>query len=341
MGISATYASPGLRHGLLLEDHPQAVVTFTCQKGTELGIPRSAGGDEEYAVATITFPASSNKSTAVGWKALKSGEKRKGDHDSDVWQVLCTKALGRALKRAGYPADTTDLKALLLWRQRGVEIQSLAGGTTTVKLTQAAIEEALSSSGRASEDELDLDDGDAPVEREDGGSDDDIAEAEVVEEHPTAAQPAKPRQRALPAGGTDDAGRAPDEETVKELRATLGSLGTQQKKVTAWGRQNGIKVSNPASQADALAALTYAQAVAAGEDPDAAPAAAEGDAPPVEVDEATVTRIAGLVESLTNAEKASFAAFLGQQGLDPDFDPATINAGQADDIIAWFTVTGD
>lgn len=117
--ISPDYASPGLRMGLLLEDFPQASHRFEVRDAAALGIPEHMAGTGEFCVAIIERPGMPD---AIGWKPLPA----KGD--PEAWNVLCTKALGRALKRAGYPDDLPDLKALVLWRQRNAEIGAIGAG---------------------------------------------------------------------------------------------------------------------------------------------------------------------------------------------------------------------
>lgn len=177
--ISATYASPGLRHGLLLEDHPAVSVDFDVQRGSELGIPDRLGGDKDYCVATISFPSESDRKPVVGWKPLPKDEKlnRGQEHVSDIWLVLCSKALGRALKRAGYPDDLKDLKSLVLWRQREAEIAAITAGTARVQLAPAAIEKALEAGAVSNPEHTGADDGEAPNTET---VDDEVVDAEIV-----------------------------------------------------------------------------------------------------------------------------------------------------------------
>jgi hypothetical protein len=127
--ISESYASPGLRLGLLLEDHPDATYTFEMKSGAELGIPAKFGGDGDFCVCTIRF--ANGRSEVQAYKPLPE----KGD--AETWNTICTKTLGRALKRAGYPDDLRDLKALVLWRQREAEIAAIRGGTAQVSIPPA------------------------------------------------------------------------------------------------------------------------------------------------------------------------------------------------------------
>ena len=129
--ISESYASPGLRLGLLLGDHPDATYTFDLVSGDAIGVPESYGGGKQFCLCTIRFGAGRAEVTA--WKPVAD----KGTPDE--WNILCTKTLGRALKRAGYPDDLHDLKALVLWRQRDAEIAAIKAGTQTLALPTANV----------------------------------------------------------------------------------------------------------------------------------------------------------------------------------------------------------
>lgn len=122
--ISESYASPGLRWGLLLEDHPQATYEFSIDVAETFGVPPDFGGDALVCVATIIFP---DRPNVVAWKAPGPEGKGHGQDQRtpDGWNILQTKTLGRALKRAGYPDDMPSLKALMLWRKRNAEVSSI------------------------------------------------------------------------------------------------------------------------------------------------------------------------------------------------------------------------
>jgi len=174
--ISESYASPGLRLGLLLEDHPDATYTFELRSGEELGIPGRFGGGDDFCVCTITF--AQGRSTAQAYKPVPN----KGD--ADAWNILCTKALGRALKRAGYPDDLKDLKALVLWRQRGAEIAAISAGNAQLALPSASsiesgeradpVQRALEAAAVADPEQTGADEGEGEA------SGDDYVEAEIV-----------------------------------------------------------------------------------------------------------------------------------------------------------------
>lgn len=136
--ISESYASPGLRLGLLLEDHPQATYEFHLRTGDEIGVPDEyGGGDRKFCVCTITFDE--GRASVEAWKPVS------GNGTPDEWNILCTKTLGRALKRAGYPDDLHDLKALVLWRQREAEIAAIKAGSLPLEVPRANAIAALPS----------------------------------------------------------------------------------------------------------------------------------------------------------------------------------------------------
>lgn len=145
--ISETYASPGLRLGLLLEDHPNAVVTHELVAGADLPdghrVPAQFGGEGFFCVAKIDF--GDGRPPIYGVKAAPA------NGNADQWTVLCTKTTGRALKRAGYPDDTIDLKALVAWRARNADIEAVTSGVQTQALTSGGPQRALGSGDPVSE----------------------------------------------------------------------------------------------------------------------------------------------------------------------------------------------
>jgi len=125
MAIDEQYASPGLRWGLLQDDYPEATNEYTLI--TAEGIPGGhpfAGPDDEFVLCTIAFPLPCRKAPAYGWKPLSEARNR----DDESYAALRTKALGRALKDAGYPDKLPDLKALTFWRKRSAEIDAMTLG---------------------------------------------------------------------------------------------------------------------------------------------------------------------------------------------------------------------
>lgn len=128
-----SYASPNLRWALLLEDHPSATHSFRVGRAEEFGVPPDFGGDQQVVVCTIIFPAESGLQPSVAYKEVTDSKGRpipQSDWDPATWNVLTTKALGRACKRAGYPDSLPELKALVHWRQRTAEVEALVAGRT-------------------------------------------------------------------------------------------------------------------------------------------------------------------------------------------------------------------
>jgi len=183
MGIE-TYASPGLRWGLLLEDHPKATHDFDMKDGKDLGVPDSYGGGGKFCVCTLRIPG---QEPLVAYKPVK------GRGEPDEWVVACTKTLGRALKKAGYPDDLKDLKALVLWRQRDAEITAIRNGAGIDALGSGGkVEEAIAEIEAAppthagDDGDIDViehdDTDDAPASRDD--LDSEVVDAEIVDDSP-------------------------------------------------------------------------------------------------------------------------------------------------------------
>ncbi len=125
--IAENYVSPSLRWGIFKEDHPEASVEFHAAPGIELGIPENFGGSEQYCVATI-FKHPGDTTPIVGYKPVSDAKGGRGDHVSDGWNILCTKALGRALKRCGYPDTTDDLRVFVQYKKRMAEHSAIRYG---------------------------------------------------------------------------------------------------------------------------------------------------------------------------------------------------------------------
>lgn len=132
--IPKTYASPGMRWGMYLHDHPYCdqpvyeVITLE-----EAGYPALFHGNCQ-GVIRCTLKAGDGSKPSVGLKEIPVQESRRNSSKTNVantaetWPKFKTAALGRALKAAGYPDDTEDLKALLLWKRRHVEMKAIADG---------------------------------------------------------------------------------------------------------------------------------------------------------------------------------------------------------------------
>lgn len=125
--IAEDYVSPSVRWGILKQDFPQAVAEFSHCLGSEIGIPDNFGGKDEYCVAQILLRPE-DELPVTGYKPVSDAKANKGDHPSDAWNVLCTKALGRALKRAGYADTASDMKLVVQYKQRLAEHDAIGGG---------------------------------------------------------------------------------------------------------------------------------------------------------------------------------------------------------------------
>lgn len=160
--LPESYASPGLRVGLLLDDHPGAVITYREGTAAECGVPASWGGDQQVVICRIERPnlPPVDAYKPVELRVMRNGKMVDATLDPDWWNVQSTKALGRALKRCGYPDDMRDLKALVLWRQRNAEVAATLGGSSVPALPPGVDPETgeLEAAGRADPDDVGADD---------------------------------------------------------------------------------------------------------------------------------------------------------------------------------------
>lgn len=258
--ISDKYASPLLRWALLLEDHPQATYSYDLVKGKDLpggqAIPERFGGGHDFCLATIEFPPETGLEPAYGYKGVDVGVNLKGNQTGPVtnaeqWQQLCTKCLGRALKRCGYPDDMDELRAVLRWRNEITRLRSLAeGGPAPQALGEGepeTFETALEAAGRA--------DADTAPDRPDTDGVIDV-ESEEVQPQPQAKRkpPEVPDPPAPP-----PAPPAPvlDPTIVEQHRQALNraAAGNVQTVIKVWAAQEGISWTRPASDADAQAVI--------------------------------------------------------------------------------------
>jgi len=291
--IPATYASPHLRLSLLLFDLPGTEISYEMKTGTELGIPEQFGGDGNFCVATIHFPPETGRPSVCGYKIAPA----RGN--ADEWNILCTKALGRALKKAGFPSDTKDLKTVVLWRQREAEIRAIDAGTANLQLGPAPIEQAIEASGTKTEDETSLDDGEAPV-------DDGIEDAILVDDE------------------LDN--EIADEDKLVLMRQLIGKLpSAKQKEVTDWARKKGIRTTRSDlnhSQVDQV--ISFVESIADAERNGHGSEDAE--------------TIVELVSGLSASETTVFRKFCKDQGIDAGIAanaPGSLSFDDQQKLLTW------
>jgi len=327
--IPPTYASPGLRWGLCLEDHPEAFVEFKVATGTELGIPDFVGGGdgENFCVATVTFPPETKKPQVIGYKHIPTGRDLKApgtpkgeeEHLSDAWNILCTKALGRALKRAGYPDDIPDLKALTVWRMRSAQIEALTLGNANFTMGLADAEKAIDEAGKV----------DAGPTGDDGATPNTEREALPAAEPPTA-------------------------ESTEAIRQLINELGPLSVQLRDWAKDQGYQYSRPASEAIAQAILAEGRAILARggavEAQEAPPAPTGADTPPEppKAPPGTDTEVHGadeidqlreLLDGLDETERKGWERWAVEtMGVDPASDPESWGPESRAEALAWLEV---
>lgn len=138
--IPESYIGPSLRWSIYKETHPRADFSWKVCKGTEIGIPDSFGGDADIVIVTID--PRDGTDTHEGWVDVPAdGTRENGvvfQRSPDALNMLITKALGRACKRAGLPDDSDDLRTALLFQQRQAEIRAIETGARLTPALPAA-----------------------------------------------------------------------------------------------------------------------------------------------------------------------------------------------------------
>lgn len=108
------YLSTSVRWAMFKADWPDASIEFSESTPSEIGIPTTfSKKDEKICVALVTR-YKGDESPIVAYKAESDV---RGAKDTDSWHALCSKAMGRAMKKAGYPDTMTDLKILMKFRE--------------------------------------------------------------------------------------------------------------------------------------------------------------------------------------------------------------------------------
>ena len=133
MAIQEGYLSTSLRWALFKADWPEGEIKFHEADAQVLNIPSSFSktADEKFCVAEITrFPNDPIMITA--YKSQSDAGKIK---DSDAWHVLCSKAMGRALKKAGYPDTIDDLRTMTKYINAGKDEKPTVANVVTTSTT--------------------------------------------------------------------------------------------------------------------------------------------------------------------------------------------------------------
>ncbi len=254
--IPETYAGPLLRWALLLEDFPSATYTTDWVPSDQAGIPSAFHPEREpgFCVVTITFPPGSGKPDAVGRRPPDRDKEGRPRMTAEDWETLTTKTLGRALKEAGYPSDKMQLKAVVHWRQRQLELAAIAAGSTTPALSPGALDAALDQVAD-SPDHVDPDDqltdtdetpADAVPPAATGGNDDEVVDGELLED------PSDP---------------APSGDTIAELRSAINAAAAAgvQSELRRWAQEHGItNFGAPATEPQARAVIDQSAVLVAG-----------------------------------------------------------------------------
>lgn len=128
------YISTSLRWSMFKADWPDATVEFTEGTAADAGVPASfSKKDEKVCIATVT--RFKGDTPFIGYKSVSDAKGR----DTDAWNVLCSKAMGRALKKAGSPDNMNDLKVLMRFREaigtaKKVETKAITSAANTVQV---------------------------------------------------------------------------------------------------------------------------------------------------------------------------------------------------------------
>jgi hypothetical protein len=205
----ATYASPHLRLALWKEDHPEGTVDFEVvpidaarPDGKPWVAPPFRGRFKWLIVCTLTVPG---LPTIAAFKEcgvrVKDGNNTRTEYEDfapEAQATLQSKALGRALKAAGYPDDMDDFRVLVWLRRENKKVEAIGSGLVPAgyagMLSPGPAEKAEADQLMAQAGSTDRPrGGDAPV----ASDDDDIADAELVEDEPTPEEVAKARYHEL------------------------------------------------------------------------------------------------------------------------------------------------
>lgn len=108
------YLSTSVRWAMFKADWPDASIEFSESTPSEIGIPSNFSKKDEKICVAHVARYKGDESPIVAYKAESDV---RGPKDTDSWHALCSKAMGRAMKKAGYPDTMTDLKILMKFRE--------------------------------------------------------------------------------------------------------------------------------------------------------------------------------------------------------------------------------
>jgi len=262
-----TYITPTLRWGLFKKDYPGAPEPeFGLVDPATAGVPDDFCQDEcgnpvtQFVRCIVYYP--DGRVAATGFKEVPiqeivAGKPKNYVRNAESYVKLCTMALGRALKRAGYPDRTTDLRAFLLYERRNAEIEIIRAGGPVAALP----------AGQEHEDDVDQTVEAAAVAKpdEDHPEHPEVEDAELVAEGDSGPVAASDDGQATPA--TPEAAQgdvAPPDDDLKypeQFRAMALQLSEDgQRKLLKWLAEKGI---TPRVAHDSQTALKRAVAKAA------------------------------------------------------------------------------
>ena len=108
------YLSTSVRWAMFKADWPDASIEFSESTPSEIGIPSTFSKKDEKICVAHVARYKGDESPIVAYKAESDV---RGPKDTDSWHALCSKAMGRAMKKAGYPDTMGDLKTLINFRK--------------------------------------------------------------------------------------------------------------------------------------------------------------------------------------------------------------------------------
>jgi hypothetical protein len=130
------YLSTSVRWAMFKADWPDGAIEFTESTPAEIGIPSSfSKKDEKICVATVTRFTGDDRPIV----AYKAESDVRGARDTDSWHALCSKAMGRAMKKAGYPDTMSDLRILMKFREAKDGVKRVEPAQTPVVETKTMI----------------------------------------------------------------------------------------------------------------------------------------------------------------------------------------------------------